>query len=435
MLKSKAFAGALLSLLFMGLGQLYHRQYGKGIAFVLFEVYLLLFWSLPFQWAMWGLTTLGETPQLREGRKVVYPGDHSIFLMIEGIIFVVALGLVLWLYYANVRDAYRTGKARDAGEPAKSLRHSIKHAWEHGFAYLLLTPTAIFTAFVTVLPLVFGILIAFTNYSGPNHLPPNQLVDWVGFQNFVQLFRLQTWGSTFFGVFQWTALWAIVTTVSTYVVGMAFAALLGHRKLRFLKLWRTIFILPWAVPGFISILIMRNVFNGEFGPLNQYLQQLGLAAIPWLSDPVWAKTTLFLVQLWLGFPFWMLLVSGVMTSIDREMYEAAEVDGAGPFRKFRSITFPIALFSTTPLLIMEFAKNFNNFGLVYFLTQGNPVNTAYSYAGSTDLLITWIYKLTLDRNQFHMASVVSILIFVVVAALSIANFRRTRAFKEEDMMS
>ncbi|HZG85037.1 sugar ABC transporter permease [Paenibacillus sp.] len=435
MLKTKAFRGALLSLLCMGLGQLYHRQFAKGFALLALEAYLLAAWSLPFQWAMWGLTTLGETPQIREGRKIIYPGDHSIFLMIEGIIFIVALLLILWIYYLNVRDAYATGKTRDAGGAPRRIADTLKHVWENGFAYVLLTPTVVFTAFVTILPLIFGVLIAFTNYSGPNHLPPNQLVDWVGFRNFASLFSLGTWGSTFFGVFRWTAFWAVVGTLSTYFIGLFFAALLGNRNIRFMKLWRTIFILPWAVPGFISILIMRNLFNGEFGPLNQYLRELGFAAVPWLSDPEWARTTIFLVNAWLGFPFWMLLMSGVMTSIDRDLYEAAEVDGAGAWRRFWSITFPIVLFSTTPLLIMKFAEQFNNFGLVYFLTQGNPVNTAYSYAGSTDLLITWIYKLTLERSQFHMASVVSILIFIVVAALSIVNFRRTRAFREEDMMS
>jgi len=401
----------------------------------LLEIYVIVFWSTPFQWAMWGLTTLGETPQIREGRKIVYQGDHSIFLMIEGIIFLIAFILFLGVYYSNIRDAYRVGKLREAGEKPNTLKQTLNHLWGNGFPYLLLSPTLLFTAFVTVLPLIFGILIAFTNYSGPNYLPPNNLVDWVGFQSFINLFKLKTWGTTFAGVFTWTVIWAVIATLLTFFIGMFFASLLGHRKIRFVKFWRMIFILPWAVPGFISTLIMRNIFNGEFGPLNKYLRQLGIEAIPWLSDPFWAKMTIFLVHTWLGFPFWMLLMSGVMTSIDKDMYEAAEVDGANPWNKFWKITFPLVLFATTPLLIMGFANNFNNFSLIYFLTQGNPVNTAYSYAGSTDILITWIYKLTLERNQFNMASVVSILIFFFIATLSVINFKRTRAFKEEDMMS
>ena len=217
--------------------------------------------------------------------------------------------------------------------------------------------------------------------------------------------------------------------------GLLFAVLLNSKGIRFRAFWRSIYILPWAIPAFVSILIMRNLFNGEFGPINQYLEAIGLAGIPWLSDPFWAKFTLVVVNIWFGFPFWMVLMSGVMTGIDKELYEAAEVDGASPRQRFWRITMPIVMFSTAPLLIMQFAGNFNNFNMIYLLTQGGPVNVDYSYAGSTDILISWIYKLTLDQSQFNMASVVSILIFIVIASISVWNFRRTRAFKEEDMMS
>jgi arabinogalactan oligomer/maltooligosaccharide transport system permease protein len=139
--------------------------------------------------------------------------------------------------------------------------------------------------------------------------------------------------------------------------------------------------------------------------------------------------------MWFGFPFWMVLMSGVMTSVDKEIYEAAEVDGASSVQKFWKITMPLIMFSTAPLAIMSFANNFNNFNIIYLMTQGGPVNTDYSYAGSTDILISWIYKLTLDNSQFAVASVVSILIFIIIAIFSIYNFRKTRAFKEEDMMS
>ncbi|MCH1626146.1 carbohydrate ABC transporter permease [Fredinandcohnia quinoae] len=431
---SKAKIGALLSFLFMGLGQIYHRQFIKGILFLVLEVYLLVFWSLPFRWAMWGLTTLGETTQQRKGFEVIQ-GDHSIFLLIEGIIFLISFLLFLWIYYLNVRDAYKVGKVRDQGIQPNSFKATLKNMWENGFPYILLTPSILFTAFLTVLPLLFGILIAFTNYSGPNHLPPKSLVDWVGFQTFIDLFNMKTWSNTFYGVFSWTIIWAILSTATTFFVGLFFAILINNKGIKLKRFWRGIFILPWAIPQFISILIMRNLFNGEFGPINQYLEAIGLAAIPWLSDPFWAKFTLVFINMWFGFPYWMILMSGVMTTIDKSLFEAAEVDGASPWQRFRTITMPIVMFSTAPLLIMAFAGNFNNFNVIYLMTQGNPVNVNYSYAGSTDILITWIYKMTLEQSQFAMASVVSILIFFVVAAFSVWNFRKTRAFKEEDMMS
>lgn len=434
---SKPYAkiAAILSFLLMGLGQVYNRQFVKGITYILLEVYILIFWSVPFQWAMWGLTTLGETPQTRHRGRIVDQGDHSIFLMIEGIIFVIMLILLIWFYIMNIRDAYKVGKMREEGKTPNNFKQMMKNVWENGFAYILLTPSVIFTAFLTILPLLFGVLIAFTNYSGPNHLPPKKLVDWVGFQTFIDLFQLKTWSTTFYGVFTWTILWAILATATTFFVGLIFAVFINNKGIKLKRFWRSIFILPWAIPQFVSVLIFRNIFNGQFGPLNQYLEAIGLNAVPWLSDPFTAKVTLVFVNMWFGFPYWMILMSGVMTSIDKELYEASEVDGASAWQKFWKITFPIVMFSTAPLLIMSFASNFNNFNIIYLFTEGNPVNTAYSYAGSTDILISWIYKLTLEQNQFAMASVVSILIFFVIATLSIINFRKTRAFKEEDMMS
>lgn len=433
-MKSHAKISTILSLLFMGLGQIYNRQYMKGLLFICLEIYIVVFWSLPFRNAMWGLTTLGETTQKRIGFKI-QPGDHSIFLMIEGIIFLICGLLLIWVYYLNIRDARRVGIARDLGQRPNNFKETLHVIAEKGFPYLLLTPSIIFTSFLTILPLLFGIAIAFTNYSGPNHLPPAALVDWVGFQTFIDLFNLKTWNRTFLGVFEWTIIWAILATVTTFFTGLLFAVLLNSKGIRFRAFWRSIYILPWAIPAFVSILIMRNIFNGEFGPINQYLEAIGLAGIPWLSDPFWAKFTLVVVNIWFGFPFWMVLMSGVMTGIDKELYEAAEVDGASPRQRFWRITMPIVMFSTAPLLIMQFAGNFNNFNMIYLLTQGGPVNVDYSYAGSTDILISWIYKLTLDQSQFNMASVVSILIFIVIASISVWNFRRTRAFKEEDMMS
>jgi arabinogalactan oligomer/maltooligosaccharide transport system permease protein len=153
-----------------------------------------------------------------------------------------------------------------------------------------------------------------------------------------------------------------------------------------------------------------------------------------MSDPFSTRSALFIVQIWLGFPYWMALMSGVLSNVDRELYEAAEVDGASPFQRFRKITLPLVLYATAPLLIMSFATNFNNFNLIYLFTEGGPVKVDYSFAGSTDILISWIYKLTLNQGQYNMTSTISIILFIVVASFSIWNFRQTKAFKEEDML-
>ena len=433
MMKKHSKIAGLLSTLFMGLGQLYNGQFIKSIIFMLLEIIYIVFF-VPFTIkGIWGLVTLGETPQRIENGKII-PGDHSIFLMVFGIIAILVLFVFLIVYYANIKDAIKVGAIRDKGRRPNNFSESLRVLFNKGFPYLLLTPAGIFTLFLTVLPLIFGVLIAFTNYSSPNYIPPRALVDWVGFRNFINLFKLPSLKRTFLGVATWTVIWAVLATISTFFVGLVFAVLLNSRRIRLRNFWRTIYILPWAVPGFISILIMRNMFNGQFGPINRYLQAIGLNPVPWFADPLWAKITCLLVNLWFGFPYYMALMSGVITGISKDLYEAASIEGANPRQQFWKITMPMFLFATAPLLIMGFSYNFNNFTLIYMLTSGGPTNAAYHSAGHTDILLSWLYKLTLEQNQFNLASVVSILIFIVIAAISIINFRNTRSFKEEDMI-
>lgn len=432
-MKSYSKRGALLSALFMGLGQLYHKQFAKGIIFLLLELYLVIFYTPTLMHGVWGLVTLGTKETETNGLSVVM-GDHSVNLMIDGLIIVISFLLFLWFYIMNVIDAYRIGKARELGIEPNKTKAMLKNIIENSFPVLLVTPSVVFTAFLTILPLLFSVLLAFTDYSAPNHLPPEHLVHWVGLQTFKDLFQMDMWSGTFFGVFKWTVIWAILATVTTFFTGLLFAVFINARGIVLKRFWRSIFILPWAVPQLISILIMVNIFNGtaEYGLINGILHDLHLPIIPFLSDPTWAKVSLIIVNIWFGFPYWTVLMSGVMTSIDKELYEAADVDGANSFQKFFNITLPMVMYSTMPLLVMSFAGNFNNFNVIYLFTGGNPPQFGYQYAGSTDILISWIYKLTLNNQQYNMASVVSILIFVIIASLSIWQFSKTKAFKEED---
>lgn len=425
-------AGAL-SILFMGLGQMYNRQIVKGILMAAAEAFYIIA-LLPYTIkCIKGLITLGDTPQKMVNGKIVQ-GDHSIFMMVFGIIAIIVLLLFATLYAINVRDAFRVGRLRDEGKKPNTFGDSLKNLSEKGFPYLMLTPAGIFTLFLTVVPLIFGIMIAFTNYSSPNHLPPRSLVDWVGLENFINLFKIPSLGKTFGGVAGWTLIWAVLATFTTFFVGLMFAVIINANGIELKKFWRSIFILPWAVPGFISILVMRNMFNGQFGPINKYLQAIGIQPVPWLADPLWAQATCVLVNLWLGFPYYMAMMSGVLTGIPKELFEAASIEGASASQKFFRITLPMVLFATAPLVINGFAYNFNNFTLIYLLTSGNPTNNEYFYAGHTDILLSWLYKLTLEQNQFHMAAVVSIIVFVFIAAISAVNYMRTRSFREEDMV-
>lgn len=425
----RANKAALLSVLFMGLGQQYNKERIKGLIFSFINVMILV--NIPnFSHALWGLFTLGETQQ---NIAAGVAGDHSIFLLIEGIIGVLVIFVLLIVYILNILDAYRTALYIEKGGKPKTIIQTIKTAWSKYFPYVVLSPALVFILFLTVLPLIFSIAIAFTNYSSPFRLPPRSLIDWVGFENFINLFRMEIWGRTFIGVGTWTVIWAILASSTTYITGLLLAVIINIKGIRFKKLWRSIYILPFAVPGFISLLIMRLLFTG-LGPINSFLLSLGLERVPWLTDPFLAKVVLVLVNIWLGAPYFMALMSGVLTNISSELYEAAAIDGATGVQKFTKITFPLVLHATMPLLILSFTFNFNNFMMIYVLTDGGPANVAYQYAGHTDILISWIYSLTLEQGQFHMASVVSIILFILIATASAITFSRTKSFQEEDMM-
>lgn len=432
--KGAKWKAGLASALVWGSGQLWNRQYVKAAFFFLMQIILII--ALPsLQYGLWGLFTLGETEMIIQGSKVTQ-GDNSIILMILGIVWAMVAILFVCVYFANIKDAIRDRSKLDQGISLPNVKEWIHTFKEKSFPYAMLVPAIILIALFVVVPIMFGFLIAFTNYSAPNYLPPRSLVDWVGFQNFVDMVKLPMWNSTFWGVLGWTLLWSVISTLSCFFGGLGMACLVNNRRVKCRKFWRTIYILPWAIPGMISLLVFRNMFNGQFGPINTFLRDQGIITqnIPWLSDPTLAKIVIVVVNFWLGFPYFMAMMSSVMSSISPELLEAARIDGANPRQEFRRITLPLVLYSTAPLLIMSFATNFNNFNVIYFLTNGNPINPEYMYAGSTDILITWIYKLTNDNRQFQMAAVMSIMVFVVIAAISTWNFLRTKAFTEEDMM-
>lgn len=443
----KAKKSLLLSIFVWGSGQFFVcRQYAKGLLFFLVQALVVgielrtgywLEWLMGmvpkfemrlyggfFTKGIWGILTLGVKP----GAKT---GDHSMMLLINGVIVTILLLMALAVYVWNLVDAGRSGKAVDESKEYVRSKEYFKRLYKEKFVYIVLAPVALLVLFVSIMPMIFSILTAFTNYSKGN-LPPANLIDWVGFENFYKLFNVPIWSSTFFGVLGWTVIWTVTSTLSCYFFGMLQALILNNPRVRFKKVFRTIMILPWAMPGMICLLVFRNIFNGQFGPLNQFLLDMGWISerIPFLTDPVFAKITVILVNLWLGFGASMVMISGVLSNMDPGIYEAAKIDGAGAWKQFRFLTLPQLLRVTAPLLVMNFAGNFNNFGAVFFLTEGGPANPNYQFAGDTDILISWIYKLTLDNQMYSMAAVMSILIFVVVGSVAYWNFRRTTAFKE-----
>nr|WIF89148.1 sugar ABC transporter permease [Acholeplasma laidlawii] len=322
-------------------------------------------------------------------------------------------------------------------------------------------------AFISIMPIAFGFVLAFTSIGGNGSM--DKLFDWVGFTNFITVFDPnssigQGFGNAFWRVLSWTLIWAVFSTVTVFFGGFFQALILNAESVVFRKLWRTILILPWAIPALLSQMVFSVMFN-ETGFINQLLMQLGIydifidwgilgqaynqvsgfAKYFWLgheniqwftneNNPNFVKSVIIVLNIWLGFPYFMALMTGIMTAIDKSLYEAADIDGATGFQKLRSITMPLVLYSTAPILIMTFSGNFNNFGVIYFITGGGPGNLNYvnsGFAGQTDILISWMYRLTTDHQIYNLASVFSVLIFIFVGSLTAWNLSRTKAFQED----
>jgi arabinogalactan oligomer/maltooligosaccharide transport system permease protein len=253
----------------------------------------------------------------------------------------------------------------------------------------------------------------------------------VGFDNFTRAFTDQDIRGPLLKVTAWTVIFALVSVVSTFILGMFLAVVFNRPGMRGRKIYRAIMVLPYAFPAFLAAMVFAGMFSKSYGFFNQVM--LGGAHIPWLEDPTLAKAAVLLLNLWLGFPYMFLVCMGALQSIPDEVEEAARMDGASAWQTFRHIKFPLLLVSVAPLLISSFAFNFNNFNLIYMLTGGGPRDMDASIpVGETDILISLVYKVafTGQSRDYGLASAFSIIIFIIVAAISIVSFRRTKALEE-----
>ena len=424
----------ITAFIFMGLAHiLYLKQYVKGALFALVELITILFIPTIVN-KIYDLITLGfPQPDIPVKQR-----DNSIFMLIDGIIIFAVLFIFFTIYVISVRSALESYSEYCIEKQLKSNKDSLNRLLGKAFPIFGLAPSVGLILFFVVVPLVFSAAVAFTNYSSPANIPPNNTVDWVGFDNFVTLFGgSATWTSALSRVAIWTLAWGFLATATCYFGGMIMAVVLHDSKIKIAPFFRAIFILPYAVPSVVSMLVWQNLLNGSFGTINRTLMQLKLISdpIPWLSNAWFAKFTTVTINLWAGFPYFMLLVMGTMTAISSDVFEAARIDGANKVQIFRRITLPLVLYQTMPLIIMSFTHNINNFGAIFFLTGGNPnvADTTTTSAGGTDILVTWIYNLTVNLMKYNYASVLAIMIFVVLAPFAIFNFRRTKSYKEGEV--
>ena len=425
---SKAMQTALLSII-PGVGQFKNGQKFKaGLFFAVFLIFLgemLLFGGQ----ALYNFVTLGSVPM----------EHNSLFLLIEGTLQVIVTVIFIIFWVLNIKDAYQVRQSIEKGFPvAVTRKEFFNKLYEDGFAYLLTIPAYLVMIVAIIFPVMVTLFMAFTNYDF-RHIPPANLIDWIGFSNFTNIFTLSPYRDTFVKVFSWTVIWTVLATTLQITLGILTAVVANQKFVKFRRVFGVIFLLPWAVPAFITIMSFSNMFNDTAGaintqviPLLNNLPFVDIGNIAWKTDPFWTKTAIILIQGWLGFPYIYVMVSGILQSISEDLYEAAKMDGANAIQRFRNITLPAIFLVAAPTFVTQYTGNFNNFSMIYLFNEGGPGSLGGN-AGSTDILISWIYKLTTGGSpQYSIASALTLIISFVVISISLLVFKKTNAFNMED---
>ena len=427
-----------LSFFVMGAGCVRYKQYVRGLIYFFTEIgFFYFFRNFALQYLS-KFNTLGTETQKKVWNDELqifqrFPGDNSMLILLYSVLSLAVVLVFLYIWYANIRDAWNAQQNLEQGRKIDSFRDDLRSLTHERFHMTLLSMPMLTLVLFTLLPIIFMILIAFTNFDA-DHQPPGNLFTWVGMTNVTDIFlgnEIKT--NTFFGLLGWTIVWAILATFTNYILGMLLAVAINSKLVKLKQVWRTCFIIAIAIPQFVSLLLISRALEPA-GAVNVLLQKLGLidSPLPFLLDPTLARIVVVVVNMWIGIPYTMMTFSGVLMNIPAELYESAEIDGAGPIKKFTSITLPYMIFVTAPATITTFVTNFNNFNVIYLLTGGGPFSLDYYQAGKTDLLVTWLYKLTVNRNDYSLASTIGIFIFILVSTCSLIVYNRTGAVQKED---
>ena len=422
-----------LSYLIFGFGPLARGQIVKGLAYLGAEIAFILYMVFFGVNYLSKITTLGTVETAKKGRVTVY-GDNSFLILLFGLLTIILIGVIILLWRLNIEENRQEELLLKNGKKLPSNRKVLGSLLDTNFDKTLLALPILGIFVFTVLPILFMICVAFTNYD-KNHQSPTNLFTWVGLDNFSKLFAFgkSGFGSTFLTVLIWTLVWAFFATFLNYFLGMGVAILINKKGIRFKKLWRTILVLTIAIPQFVSLLYVYKMFAND-GLVNGYLLKWGwiTTPIPFWTNPMLARITIIVVNVWIGIPYMMLIATGLLMNIPEELYESARIDGATPMQMFWSITLPYMLFVTGPFLLTQFTGNLNNFNVIYLLTKGQPQSMRLTdNAGQTDLLVTWLYKMTVTDTNYKMAAVIGIMVFLVTAIVSLIVYNMLPSVRDE----
>lgn len=432
-----------LSFLVMGFGLMTRGQILRGALLFLTQIALTLFFALFGVGYLAKLPTLGTVASKEVwdetlGIFTYQYFDNSLLILLYSMLTILFIFVFVYLWYQSVKAAKTAQERVEAGQRLKSGREDLVDLLDGQYHKTLLSLPILGLVAFTVLPILFMAAIAFTNFDVA-HKPPKELFTWVGFENFRLLLKGGLFGDgakfayTFKEVLVWTLVWAVSATFTNYFLGMLLAMAINKKGIRLKKFWRSILVTTIAVPQFVSLMLLSKMLS-DTGVINRLLVEWGLIAkpIPFLSDGNLARVTVIVVNLWVGVPYTVLICTGILLNIPADLYEAARIDGAGPITAYFKITLPYMLHITTPYLISQFIANFNNFNVIFLLTGGTPLTLDYMYAGKTDLLITWLYKLTFNESNYKLAAVISLFVFFIVATVSLIVYNRAGAVRSEE---
>ena len=388
-----------------------------------------------------GYNELLDTP-------VWIPGDDSVKVLLYGLLTIIFIVAFLYTWRLQVKQCRICMNITAQGKKVKSGKQDLKSLLDDQFHKTMLALPLVGILAFTVLPIIFMVLVAFTSYDAA-HDGYSNLFSWVGLENFNELlnFGYGGMGLAFGEILSWTLMWSVFATFSNYFLGMFVAIMINKKGIKIKKFWRTVLVMTIAIPQFVSLLYVAKLFDSA-GIIGKLLSDIPFVAnylnanhfVSLWSSPIISKVLLIVINIWVGIPYIMLMATGILMNIPQDLYESSRIDGANTFQQYTKITLPYMLFVTSPYLLTSFVGNLNNFNVIYLLTQNNPaINTEIGAAGGvsvnyTDLLITWLYKMTLNSadTQYYLASIIGILVFVVVAVLSLIVYNVIPSTKNEE---
>ena len=426
---TKGGATVKLSALVMGLANMAHKQIIKGLIFLAIEIAYIAYMVSAGAYYISMLPSLGwrKQEEVFNEQKQIYEyvaGDQSVLLLLYGVITIAITVLFIYMWCENLKSGYKAECLSKAGKEINSFGKDVKDLFDKNLHKTLMFLPLMGIFVFTVLPLLFMIPMAFTNYSVKgDHLV---LFDWTGFASFGQVLGLGgKLGKIFWRVLGWTICWAVFATFLCNFLGLILAIVINRKETHCKAFWRTCFVISIAVPQFVSLLVMRQMFQPQ-GAVNNLLLEWGWIdnPLPFWTNTMWARVSVILINCWVGIPFNMLLLVSGLTSISPDVYESASMDGANWGQRFLFITLPLMKESILAVLMLGFIYTFRAFDLMYIMTAGGPLN-------STDVLGTYSYMLSFTQFNFSKGAAVAMVLFACLFLIGLFYLKLLSKEEEE----